>query len=117
MEIGVESVAVGCCDYSSSWLLAVVRCSGDDDRWCQVALRWIYQQGASVIVKCFNKERMKENLEIFDWELSDEELLKSVRFHSARDILENPSSLQVGHTSPSKSFGMKKIHEITTFSL
>ncbi|RWR75130.1 methylecgonone reductase-like protein [Cinnamomum micranthum f. kanehirae] len=40
----------------------------------QVSLRWIYQQGVSVIVKSFNKERMKENLEIFDWELSEEEL-------------------------------------------
>lgn len=27
-------------------------------------------------MKSFNKERMKENLEIFDWELSEEELLK-----------------------------------------
>ena len=39
----------------------------------QIALRWIYEQGASVIVKSFNKERMKQNLEIFDWELSKEE--------------------------------------------
>ncbi|XP_028805520.1 methylecgonone reductase [Neltuma alba] len=39
----------------------------------QIALRWIYEQGASAIVKSFNKERMKQNLEIFDWELSKEE--------------------------------------------
>ncbi|XP_054812186.1 protein REDOX 2-like [Prosopis cineraria] len=39
----------------------------------QIAVRWIYEQGASVIVKSFNKERMKQNLEIFDWELSKEE--------------------------------------------
>ncbi|XP_048132166.1 methylecgonone reductase-like isoform X1 [Rhodamnia argentea] len=39
----------------------------------QVALRWIHEQGASVIVKSFNKERMKENLQILDWELSQEE--------------------------------------------
>lgn len=39
----------------------------------QVALRWIHEQGASVIVKSFNKERMKQNLEIFDWELSTED--------------------------------------------
>lgn len=42
----------------------------------QVALRWIYEQGASVIVKSFNKERMKQNLEIFDWELSNEDNFK-----------------------------------------
>ena len=42
----------------------------------QVALRWIHQQGVSVIVKSFNKERMKANLEIFGWEFSEEELQK-----------------------------------------
>ncbi|KAK7270675.1 hypothetical protein RJT34_25998 [Clitoria ternatea] len=39
----------------------------------QIALRWIYEQGASIIVKSFNKERMTQNLDIFDWELSKEE--------------------------------------------
>ncbi|KAJ9674295.1 hypothetical protein PVL29_023694 [Vitis rotundifolia] len=42
----------------------------------QVALRWLHQQGVSIVVKSFNKERMKENLQIFDWELSDDELAK-----------------------------------------
>ncbi|WCJ37066.1 NAD(P)-linked oxidoreductase superfamily protein [Euphorbia peplus] len=42
----------------------------------QVCLRWIYEQNVSVVVKSFNKERMKENLEIFDWELSEEDLQK-----------------------------------------
>ncbi|XP_027357342.1 methylecgonone reductase-like [Abrus precatorius] len=39
----------------------------------QIALRWIYEQGASAIAKSFNKERMKQNIQIFDWELSQEE--------------------------------------------
>ncbi|KAE9588276.1 putative 3''-deamino-3''-oxonicotianamine reductase [Lupinus albus] len=39
----------------------------------QVALRWIYEQGSSAVVKSFNKERMKLNIGIFDWELSNEE--------------------------------------------
>ncbi|KAF1882538.1 hypothetical protein Lal_00002716 [Lupinus albus] len=39
----------------------------------QVALRWIYEQGSIAVVKSFNKERMKLNLGIFDWELSKEE--------------------------------------------
>ncbi|KAI4352059.1 hypothetical protein L6164_006345 [Bauhinia variegata] len=42
----------------------------------QVALRWAYQQGSSAMVKSFNKERMRQNLEIFDFELSEEELEK-----------------------------------------
>ncbi|XP_056168766.1 methylecgonone reductase-like [Syzygium oleosum] len=39
----------------------------------QVALRWIHEQGVTVIVKSFNKDRMKENLQIIDWELSQED--------------------------------------------
>ncbi|XWS69438.1 hypothetical protein CRYUN_Cryun04dG0179000 [Craigia yunnanensis] len=42
----------------------------------QISLRWAYEQGASVITKSFNKDRMKENLEIFDWSLSIEDLDK-----------------------------------------
>nr|GLL32055.1 methylecgonone reductase-like [Ipomoea trifida] len=43
----------------------------------QVALRWVYQQGACVvIVTSFNNERMKENLQIFNWELEEDEIAK-----------------------------------------
>nr|XP_011461829.1 PREDICTED: non-functional NADPH-dependent codeinone reductase 2-like isoform X1 [Fragaria vesca subsp. vesca] len=42
----------------------------------QVCLRWAYEQGVSVVVKSFNKERIKENMDIFDWELLPEELDK-----------------------------------------
>ncbi|XP_060969180.1 non-functional NADPH-dependent codeinone reductase 2 [Cannabis sativa] len=42
----------------------------------QVSLRWIYEQGASVVVKSYNKERLKENLDIFDWELTEDDLNK-----------------------------------------
>ncbi|GLT36637.1 hypothetical protein SLA2020_110020 [Shorea laevis] len=39
----------------------------------QVCLRWSYEQGATFVVKSFNKERMKQNLQIFDWELTKED--------------------------------------------
>ncbi|KAL1565439.1 D-galacturonate reductase [Salvia divinorum] len=42
----------------------------------QVALRWVYEQGVSIASKSFNKERMRQNLEIFDWCLSEEDLDK-----------------------------------------
>ncbi|KAM0871569.1 hypothetical protein ACQ4PT_039310 [Festuca glaucescens] len=42
----------------------------------QVALRWIYEQGLTPIVKSFSKERLKQNIEIFDWELTDDDLIK-----------------------------------------
>ncbi|MCL7042662.1 hypothetical protein MKW94_002476 [Papaver nudicaule] len=40
----------------------------------QVSLRWVYEQGVSLLVKSYNEERMKENLKIFDWELTTEDL-------------------------------------------
>ncbi|CAL5016722.1 unnamed protein product [Urochloa decumbens] len=42
----------------------------------QVALRWIYEQGVTSIVKSYNKERLEQNLQIFDWELTDEDRLQ-----------------------------------------
>ncbi|XVF17386.1 hypothetical protein REPUB_Repub10bG0117200 [Reevesia pubescens] len=48
----------------------------DISRSWQISLRWVHEQGASVITKSFNKDIMKENLEIFDWSLSIEELDK-----------------------------------------
>jgi len=39
----------------------------------QVSLRWVYEQGVSLVTKSFNKERMMQNLEIFDWSLTEEE--------------------------------------------
>ncbi|CAN6299907.1 unnamed protein product [Urochloa humidicola] len=39
----------------------------------QVCISWVYEQGDVVITKSFNERRMKENLDIFGWELSDED--------------------------------------------
>ena len=42
----------------------------------QVILRWDYQRGVVTIPKSANKERMKQNLDIFDFELTDDEIQK-----------------------------------------
>ncbi|KAG9444800.1 hypothetical protein H6P81_016140 [Aristolochia fimbriata] len=52
----------------------------------QVCLRWVYEQKVSLLVKSFNKERLKENLEIFDWELSEEELQKIEHLPQHRSV-------------------------------
>ncbi|TDF92969.1 aldo/keto reductase [Paenibacillus piri] len=40
----------------------------------QVALRYLIQIGVSVIPKTVNKERMKQNIDVFDFDLSNEDM-------------------------------------------
>ncbi|KAL6955962.1 D-galacturonate reductase [Sarracenia purpurea var. burkii] len=52
----------------------------------QVALRWVYEQEVSLVAKSFNKERMKENLQIFDWSLTEEESNKIGRLPERKGV-------------------------------
>lgn len=42
----------------------------------QVCIRWVFEQGDCVIAKSFNEKRMRENLDIFGWELTEDDRLK-----------------------------------------
>ncbi|KAL8106278.1 hypothetical protein AgCh_029897 [Apium graveolens] len=50
----------------------------------QVALRWAYEQGVVIVFRSFNKERLKQNLQIFDWELSNEDSKKIAEIPQSR---------------------------------
>ncbi|KAL9310116.1 putative aldo/keto reductase, NADP-dependent oxidoreductase domain-containing protein [Arabidopsis thaliana] len=39
----------------------------------QVSMRWAYEEGVSMVLKSFRKDRLEENLKIFDWSLTEEE--------------------------------------------
>ncbi|KAK7354398.1 hypothetical protein VNO80_19859 [Phaseolus coccineus] len=51
--------------------------------FAQVCIRWLYEVGVTVAVKSYNKERMKQNIEIFDWSLlkDDYEKIAQVEQH------------------------------------
>ena len=59
----------------------------------QVALRWNMQRGVVVIPKSTHRERMEQNLDVFDFSLTDEEM----REIAARDI---GHSEIIDHTDP-----------------
>lgn len=40
----------------------------------QIAIRWHYQHNVIPVVSCFNKEHMRDNLNIFDFELEQQEM-------------------------------------------
>lgn len=41
-----------------------------------MALKWGLSKGSSVIVKSFNEERMRENMESFNLKLDDEDMIQ-----------------------------------------
>ncbi|KAL8532002.1 hypothetical protein ACS0TY_008561 [Phlomoides rotata] len=53
----------------------------------QVALRWVHEQGVSIAAKSFNKERIKENIGIFDWALTPHELEKISKIPQRKGVI------------------------------
>ncbi|KAG8500151.1 hypothetical protein CXB51_004493 [Gossypium anomalum] len=66
----------------------------------QVCLRWAFEQGLSFVVKSFNKERMRENLHIFDWGLSLDDYKKFNEIKQRRLL---PKLAMVSPNGPFKS--------------
>ncbi|XP_042504446.1 bifunctional protein STORR-like isoform X2 [Macadamia integrifolia] len=66
----------------------------------QVCLRWVHEQGVIVLVKSFNEERMKENLDIFDWVLREEDYQKISQIQQCRGF---PTDDFVSAEGPFKS--------------
>jgi 2,5-diketo-D-gluconate reductase A len=52
----------------------------------QVVLRWLVQRGVVVIPKSVRAERMRENIDLFDFELSDEQLARIAAMDTATTL-------------------------------
>ena len=51
----------------------------------QVSLKWVVQQGIPVLPKTHKKEYMLENVDLFDWELTEDEMA-SLAAHVGKGI-------------------------------
>ncbi|CAD6229136.1 unnamed protein product [Miscanthus lutarioriparius] len=67
----------------------------------QVALRWNIQMGHSVLPKSTNEERIKQNLDVYDWSIPEDLLAKFSEIKQARllrgNFLVNPVSVYKTH--------------------
>ncbi|XP_074578406.1 deoxymugineic acid synthase 1-like [Curcuma longa] len=52
----------------------------------QICLRWVFEQGDVVIVKTFKENEMLENLDILNWELTEEERDKISRIPQRKSL-------------------------------
>ncbi len=59
----------------------------------QIIIRWALQQGISTIPKSANPARIKENFDVFDFEINDDDMLKINEFNENLRIVDNPIEL------------------------
>lgn len=52
----------------------------------QVALRWLVQSGVIIIPKSVHVERMRQNLDIYDFTLSDEDMSAIARLDTGKSL-------------------------------
>ncbi|MDO4909235.1 MAG: aldo/keto reductase [Corynebacterium sp.] len=69
----------------------------------QVILRWLIEQDIVALAKSVHKERMAENFDIFDFELTDDD-------HAAIAALDKGASLFFSHQTPETVEFMAKVH-------
>lgn len=72
----------------------------------QVILRWLLQLHIAVIPKSVSKARMVENINIFDFELDESEMITIVRLGTGIDPIYDDQDLET-----TKFIGTYKIHD------
>ncbi|KAF0904449.1 hypothetical protein E2562_034559, partial [Oryza meyeriana var. granulata] len=67
----------------------------------QVALRWNIQMGHSVLPKSVTEERIKQNIDVYDWSIPEDLLAKFSEIKQVRllrgDVIVNPQSVYKTH--------------------
>nr|KAG5709320.1 hypothetical protein BaRGS_029169 [Batillaria attramentaria] len=72
----------------------VRKIAGDLDKTpAQVLLRWAIQQGIGVLPKSTNPQHIKENIDIFDFSLTEEDMSRLTGLHTGTHYCWNPDSV------------------------
>lgn len=61
----------------------------------QIALRYFIQKGISVIPKTIHTERMEENISVFDFELSQQEMVALQSVDTGKPLIGNPQNAEL----------------------
>ncbi|XP_057725651.1 NAD(P)H-dependent 6'-deoxychalcone synthase-like [Arachis stenosperma] len=83
--LGAKGTSWGSNDVMDSELLEQIA-QAHGKTVAQVSLRWLYEQGVTFAVKSYNKERMKQNLEIFDFSLTNDDYQKINQIKQTRKM-------------------------------
>jgi diketogulonate reductase-like aldo/keto reductase len=59
----------------------------------QIILRWLLQKGVSAIPKSADLARLKENFDVFDFQISKEDMILIDRFNENYRVVDNPMDL------------------------
>ena len=60
----------------------------------QILIRWALQVGTIVLPKSINKERIKENSEVFDFEITEDDMDYLETFHENYRVAWDPTKIE-----------------------
>ncbi|KAL4298486.1 hypothetical protein AHAS_Ahas17G0005700 [Arachis hypogaea] len=92
--LGAKGASWGSNDVMNSELLKQIA-HAHGKTVAQVSLRWLYEQGVTFAVKSYNKERMKQNLDIFDFSLTNDDYQKINHMKQERKLKNGPAAFDL----------------------